>query len=89
MSRWLLFAQGHNGYGQLGLGHTNEQLTPKLIDTNHFQGKTIQSIHTGDNHTLVLCTDGSLFLLGVEMMMDNWVLGITIINTHHNHCWIH
>ena len=75
-----LFAWGHNGYGQLGLGHTNEQLTPKLIDTNHFQGKTIQSIHTGDNHTLVLCTDGSLFAWGRN---DDGQLGLGHNNNKH------
>ena len=51
-------------YGQLGLGHTNNQHTPQQINPNYFQGKTIQSFYPKENHTLALCADGSLFSWG-------------------------
>ena len=60
----FLFAWGANKKGQLGLGHNNNQNTPQLIDSTHFQGKTIQSLHTGSDFALTLCTDGSLFSWG-------------------------
>ena len=65
-SNGTLFAWGYNGYGQLGLGHANDKLTPQLISSNHFQSKTIRSIHTEANHTLALCHDGTLFAWGVN-----------------------
>ena len=61
-----LFAWGWNNCGQLGLGHTNEQSAPQQIDPNHFQGKTIKSIHTFDSYNLVQCTDGFLFSWGAN-----------------------
>ena len=59
-----LFAWGYNIYGQLGLGHTNNQHTPQQINPNCFQGKTIQSFYPKENHTLALCANGSLFSWG-------------------------
>ena len=75
-----LFSWGSNNRGQLGLGHTNNQHTPKLIDPNHFQGKTIKSIHTGHLHTIVQCADGSLFAWG-----DNNYGQLALGHTNHQY----
>jgi alpha-tubulin suppressor-like RCC1 family protein len=59
-----LFVWGKNRFGQLGLGHNNDQNTPQLIDRNHFPNKTIQSIHTGSHHILALMDDSSIYAWG-------------------------
>lgn len=41
-----LFSWGRNSYGQVGLGHTDDQNSPQCIAQEYFQGKTIQSFHT-------------------------------------------
>ena len=51
---------GESRAGQLGLGHTNNQHTPRQINPNCFQGKTIQYIYKGNLHNLALCQDGTL-----------------------------
>jgi alpha-tubulin suppressor-like RCC1 family protein len=53
---------GNNECGQLGLGHYNAQNTPQRI--NLPEGKTVQSLAAGCYHTLILCTDGSLYGCG-------------------------
>ena len=75
-----LFAWGRNECGQLALGHTNDQYTPQLTSNDHFQEKHIQSFHTGDNHTIVLCTDGSLFAWGKN---NDGQLGLGHNNNEH------
>ncbi len=59
-----LYAWGGNFGGKLGLGHTDNQNTPQLINPEHFHHKTIQSIHSGGIHTLALMNDGSLYAWG-------------------------
>ena len=46
-------AFGDNEVGQLGLGHNNDEKKPQLIDPNHFDHKTIQSIHLGYHHKIL------------------------------------
>ena len=64
MDDGTLYTWGQNDYGQLGLDHNYDAYTPQLIDPNHFDNKTIQSIYTEENHTLAMMTDGSLYSWG-------------------------
>ncbi|MGD9152221.1 MAG: hypothetical protein PVG30_00985 [Gammaproteobacteria bacterium] len=53
---------GNNNYGQLGR-KTDEKLCriPKLIN---LKGKKAQQVFCGKNHTLILCTDGTVLSFG-------------------------
>jgi alpha-tubulin suppressor-like RCC1 family protein len=56
-----LYSFGRNGYGQLGLGHTDPQLVPtrvKLLD------KSIKSIACGEGHSIIVYDDGSVYSFG-------------------------
>ena len=59
----LVFACGDNDEGQLGVGDTEERLIPTLV-TGQLQGKTAVYVAAGDNHTLCITADGSLFSWG-------------------------
>ena len=48
-----LFSWGDNRHGKLGHSYNFYNIiTPKRINPNHFQGKTIRSIHTEEFHNL-------------------------------------
>jgi hypothetical protein len=57
-----LFGFGANDFGQLGLGHTNDQSTPQPLILP--EGKKPKQISLGTNHSFILCEDGSLFGFG-------------------------
>ena len=59
----LVFACGFNGMGVLGVGDTEGSLVPTLV-TGQLQGKTVVYASAGDNHTLCITADGSLFAWG-------------------------
>jgi alpha-tubulin suppressor-like RCC1 family protein len=56
-----VYSFGGNEYGQLGLGHTIAQTIPQRID---LKGKKAQAISAGGLHTIISCTDGSLYGFG-------------------------
>ncbi len=58
----LLSSCGSNDYGQLGLGHSTNQITLQFI--SFFQDKQPILMVVGDNHSLVLCEDGLLYAFG-------------------------
>ena len=58
----LVYACGDNGNGQL-TGYTEDRLVPTLV-TGQLQGKTAVYIAAGDQHTLCITADGSLFSWG-------------------------
>lgn len=58
----LVYAFGQNTYGELGTGDTNNRTAPTLI-TNPL-GKTVKDIACGDNHTIMLMTDGTVYATG-------------------------
>ena len=59
----MVFACGVNYKGQLGVGDTENRRVPTLI-TGQLQGKTAVYVAAGDNHTLCITADGSLFAWG-------------------------
>lgn len=66
----LIYAMGHNARGQLGLGNTDDQSVPVLIQS--LVGYRILDIAAGSLHSLVLTTDG-LFAFGDN---NNYQLGL-------------
>ncbi len=56
---------GRNPYGQLGNGSTDTPSQPVAVTTSGLlNGKTVVSIATGRDHSLALCSDGSLVAWG-------------------------
>jgi alpha-tubulin suppressor-like RCC1 family protein len=61
-----LYGFGSNTCGQLGLGHTRDQFTPKLLilpDSKKAKQVAISSAF----HTFILCEDGSLYSFGSNL----------------------
>ena len=56
-----LWGCGNNQYGELGLGDTSNRTTFTQIATNT---NNIRSIYCGDNHTIILKNDGTLWGTG-------------------------
>ena len=60
-----LAAWGNNDFGQLGDGTTVYRNAPVAVNRSSLlAGKTVASIATGSNHSLVLCTDGTIAAWG-------------------------
>ena len=59
----LVFACGDNGNGELVVGDTENRLVPTLV-TGQLQGKAVVYAAAGDDHTLCITADGSLFAWG-------------------------
>lgn len=56
---------GFNGYGQLGNGTTVSSSVPVAVNTSgDLSGKTVSSISAGGNHSVAVCTDGSMVAWG-------------------------
>uniref|UniRef100_A0A672ZGY1 Regulator of chromosome condensation (RCC1) and BTB (POZ) domain containing protein 1 n=1 Tax=Sphaeramia orbicularis TaxID=375764 RepID=A0A672ZGY1_9TELE len=58
-----LFAWGHNGYGQLGNGTTNQGMSPVLLSGN-LLSKKVQEVACGSHHSMALTQDGEVFAWG-------------------------
>ena len=56
------FSWGHNGYGQLGLSHNNNVYIPQRIPMRN--NIFIKKISCGDNHSLLLTSDGDIYSFG-------------------------
>ena len=48
-----VYSFGNNGYGQLGLGDTNERYTPTLL-SNDLSTVSVTAVSAGADHSLVL-----------------------------------
>lgn len=60
-----LAAWGRNSSGELGDGTTTSRDKPVLVNRDgSLGGKTVVAIAAGDAHSLVLCSDGTLFAWG-------------------------
>ncbi len=54
-------AWGRNGYGQLGNATLTDSTRPVCVTVSEaLSGKTIRFLRAGSNHSLALCSDGSL-----------------------------
>ncbi len=61
----VLFSFGYNLYGQLGDGTFNRATTKVPVATNGvLSGKSYSQIMAGANHSMVLTTDGGLYVWG-------------------------
>ena len=77
-----LAAWGSNSNGQLGINSTTDSLVPVAVDTSGFLlGKTVIAVAAGYNHSLALCSDGTVAAwgsndngqLGNNSTTDSWV----------------
>ncbi|MCU0776037.1 MAG: cadherin-like beta sandwich domain-containing protein, partial [Akkermansiaceae bacterium] len=60
-----LFAWGANSYGQLGDGTSTNRLLPTAVDAGGtLAGRTIIGGGCGEDHSVAVCADGSLFAWG-------------------------
>jgi alpha-tubulin suppressor-like RCC1 family protein len=61
-------AWGQNAQGQLGDNSTTERTVPVLVNRGNgisaLYGKTVMSVKSGGQHTLALCSDGTLVAWG-------------------------
>jgi len=55
---------GYNGSGQLGDGTYTTRPSPVLINGGSLSGKSVSSVAGGQNHTMVIATDGTLHGFG-------------------------
>ena len=84
-----VWACGGNTYGQLGLGNTTNKTTFTKVTTNV---SNVKEIYCGENHTVMLKTDGSLYScgrngsgqLGLGTSDDNAHVTFTKITTNVN-----
>ncbi|XP_019733944.1 RCC1 and BTB domain-containing protein 1 [Hippocampus comes] len=58
-----LFACGHNGFCQLGIGTANQELSQVLVTAN-IQNKKVKEVACGAHHSMVLTEDGEVFAWG-------------------------
>ncbi|MHA3770083.1 RCC1 domain-containing protein [Verrucomicrobiota bacterium sgz303538] len=72
-------AWGHNAFGQLGNNSTISSPVPVAVDTTGvLAGKTIVAVTAGQNHSLALCSDGTVAAWGDNRLGQ---LGRTSIQT--------
>ncbi|XP_049608712.1 RCC1 and BTB domain-containing protein 1 [Syngnathus scovelli] len=58
-----LFACGHNGFCQLGVGTANHELSQVLVTAN-IQNKKVKEVACGAHHSMALTQDGEVFAWG-------------------------
>ena len=57
-------AWGYNGFGQLGNKSTTDSQVPVAVATAALFGKTVIGLSAGQNHSLALCSDGTIAAWG-------------------------
>jgi len=63
-----LVAWGYNGYGQLGNNGTTQSPVPVAVNTSGvLSGKTVIAMSGGREHSLALCSDGTLAAWGYNL----------------------
>lgn len=63
-SNGKVYAWGQNTNGQLGLGHTNNVLTP--VEVPQLSNKNVKDIYTGTFHSMALTTTDKVYSWGVN-----------------------
>ena len=61
-----LYAWGYNGNGQLGLGDTENRLTPTLVPASYYGNKQIKKIVAGADSIYLLTEDGDVYVWGLN-----------------------
>lgn len=62
---FCLHAWGANSYGQLGQGHAEDQLVPRLSDTAALRHRTVRAVGGGGGgHSVVVTENGEVFVCG-------------------------
>lgn len=59
-----VLAWGWNQFGHLGDGSTTLRSSPVLINGGALAGKTVVAISAGEDHSMALCSDGTLAVWG-------------------------
>ncbi|MFZ4621070.1 MAG: T9SS type A sorting domain-containing protein [Bacteroidota bacterium] len=60
-----VYAWGYNGSGQLGIANTTSKNVPFAVSTSGvLSGKTITQIAAGNDHSIVLASDGTVYTMG-------------------------
>nr|XP_020440995.1 secretion-regulating guanine nucleotide exchange factor isoform X7 [Monopterus albus] len=61
---FCLHSWGANSYGQLGLGHVEDQSVPQLCDLTALQNKAVRTLSGGGGHSVVVTESGEVFVCG-------------------------
>lgn len=77
--RGELFGCGENDYGELGLGHNNPQIEPRMLP---FQLSNIIQISCGFHHTLLLDSEGNVYGAGYNYFGNLGIGGVSRPRTH-------
>ncbi|XP_041852553.1 secretion-regulating guanine nucleotide exchange factor [Melanotaenia boesemani] len=62
--QFCLHSWGANSYGQLGLGHVDDQLVPRLSDNAALQTRPIRTVSGGGGHSVAITDSGEVFVCG-------------------------
>ncbi|XP_038562233.1 secretion-regulating guanine nucleotide exchange factor isoform X1 [Micropterus salmoides] len=61
---FCLHSWGANSYGQLGLGHVEDESDPRLSDIAALQNKAVRALNGGGGHSVVNTENGEVFVCG-------------------------
>eukprot|EP00667_Euglena_gracilis_P003713 EG_transcript_3722 len=75
-----LFAMGHNGNGQLGLGRTGDEHAPQRV-AGPWGGRAVAAVAAGYMYSLVRTADGQLYSMGAN---DRGQLGLGHTTDQHS-----
>ena len=64
-----IWAWGHNGYGQLGLGDTNDRWFPQRLQST-LDSSRVRMVACGSCHTVAVTTKGEVWAWGSEQYVD-------------------
>lgn len=59
-----IWSWGHNSYGELGDGSTDDRTTPEMLPSDLFEGQSVAFIEAGNSGSFAVTADGSLWSWG-------------------------
>jgi alpha-tubulin suppressor-like RCC1 family protein len=78
----LLYAWGENGTGKLGINSTTNSPVPVAVtNTGGLAGKTVLSMAAGYNHSVALCSDGTVATWGYSTYGTSSSVPVVLANT--------